>query len=69
MAKRRCRLAAKKTSRSRSRSTQKALGLDLATLSKDLRSRYKIKDSVKGVVITGVEAVPTPPKNGSAPAT
>ncbi len=35
--------------------TQKALGLDLATLSKDLRSRYKIKDSVKGVVITGVD--------------
>src|SRR5436189_2110861 len=28
--------------------TQKALGLDLATLSKDLRSRYKIKDNVKG---------------------
>jgi serine protease Do len=35
--------------------TQKALGLDLATLSKDLRSRYKIKDSVKGVIITGVD--------------
>src|ERR1700761_4044934 len=35
--------------------TQKALGLDLANLSKDLRSRYKIKDSVKGVLITGVE--------------
>ena len=35
--------------------TQKALGLDLATLSKDLRARYKIKDSVKGVVITGVD--------------
>jgi serine protease Do len=35
--------------------TQKALGLDLATLSKDLRTRYKIKDSVKGVVITGVD--------------
>jgi len=35
--------------------TQKALGLDLATLSKDLRGRYKIKDSVKGVLITGVE--------------
>src|SRR5580704_15204100 len=32
--------------------TQKALGLDLATLSKDLRTRYKIKDSVKGVIIT-----------------
>jgi serine protease Do len=35
--------------------TQKALGLDLATLSKDLRSRYKIKDSVKGVIVTGVD--------------
>jgi serine protease Do len=35
--------------------TQKALGLDLATLNKDLRTRYKIKDSVKGVVITGVD--------------
>jgi serine protease Do len=35
--------------------TQKALGLDLATLSKDLRTKYKIKDSVKGVIITGVD--------------
>jgi serine protease Do len=35
--------------------TQKALGLDLANLSKDLRSRYKIKDSVKGVIITNVD--------------
>jgi len=35
--------------------TQKALGLDLATLSKDLRAKYKIKDSVKGVLITGVD--------------
>src|SRR6202051_2294726 len=35
--------------------TQKALGLELATLSKDLRSRYKIKDSVKGVIITNVD--------------
>ena len=35
--------------------TQKALGLDLATLSKDLRTRYKIKDTVKGVIITGVD--------------
>ena len=35
--------------------TQKALGLDLANLSKDLRSRYKIKDTVKGVVVTGVD--------------
>ncbi len=36
--------------------TQKALGLDLASLSKDLRGRYKIKDTVKGVLITGVDA-------------
>src|SRR6195256_5737352 len=35
--------------------TQKALGLDLATLSKVLRGKYKIKDSVKGVIITGVD--------------
>jgi serine protease Do len=35
--------------------TQKALGLDLAVLSKDLRTRFKIKESVKGVVITGVD--------------
>ena len=35
--------------------TQKALGLDLAALSKDLRSKYRIKDSVKGVLITGVD--------------
>ena len=35
--------------------TQKALGLDLATLSKDLRGKYKIKDSVKGVIITNVD--------------
>jgi serine protease Do len=35
--------------------TQKALGLDLAGLSKDLRTRYKIKDSVKGVIITNVD--------------
>ena len=35
--------------------TQKALGLDLATLSKDLRARYRIKDSVKGVVIVNVD--------------
>src|ERR1700712_1190373 len=36
--------------------TQKALGLDLAGMSKDLRTRYKIKDSVKGVVITSVDS-------------
>ncbi len=35
--------------------TQKALGLDLATLNKDLRTKYKIKDNVKGVVIVSVD--------------
>jgi serine protease Do len=35
--------------------TQKALGLDLAALTANLRTRYKVKESVKGVVITSVE--------------
>ena len=35
---------------------QKSLGLDLANISEDLRKRFKIKDSVKGVVITNVES-------------
>ena len=34
---------------------QKALGLELSDMSDDLRKKYKIKDSVKGVVITGVD--------------
>jgi serine protease Do len=35
--------------------TQKALGLDLAALSPQLRTKYKVKDTVKGVVITSTE--------------
>ena len=35
--------------------TQKALGLDLAGLTKELRGKYKIKDSVKGVLVTSVD--------------
>jgi len=35
---------------------KKTLGLDLSNLTDDLRRRFKIKDSVKGVVITGVDA-------------
>ena len=35
--------------------TQKALGLDLAGLSEELRAKYKIKDSVKGVLVTSVD--------------
>jgi serine protease Do len=35
---------------------QKALGLNLAGMNDDLRKKFKIKDSVKGVVIIAVEA-------------
>jgi serine protease Do len=35
---------------------KKTLGIELANMSDDLRRRYKIKDGVKGVVITGVDA-------------
>jgi serine protease Do len=35
---------------------KKALGIELANISDELRKRYKIKDTVKGVVITGVDA-------------
>jgi serine protease Do len=34
---------------------QKSLGLQLAGISDELRKKYKIKDTVKGVVITGVD--------------
>jgi serine protease Do len=35
---------------------KKALGLDLANLTADSRKKFKIKDKVKGVLITGVDA-------------
>ena len=35
---------------------KKTLGIELANLSDDLRKRYKIKDGVKGIVITGIDA-------------
>jgi serine protease Do len=35
---------------------QKALGLNLANMTDDLRKKYKIKDNVKGVVITDIDA-------------
>jgi serine protease Do len=35
---------------------KKTLGIELANLSDDLRKRYKIKDTVKGVVITGIDS-------------
>ena len=34
---------------------QKTLGLELSNLSDDLRKKYKIRDNVKGVLITGVD--------------
>ena len=34
---------------------KKALGLDLANLTDDLRKKHNIKEKVKGVVITGVD--------------
>jgi serine protease Do len=39
---------------------QKTLGLNLANMTDELRKRYKIKETVKGIVITGVD--------GSSPA-
>ncbi|MCC6776047.1 MAG: DegQ family serine endoprotease [Hyphomicrobiales bacterium] len=35
---------------------KKTLGIELSSLSDDLRKRYKIKDNVKGIVIVGVDA-------------
>jgi serine protease Do len=51
-------LAAKKDAAPEEKTAvKKALGLDLANLSPDLRKKHKIKDKVKtGVVITGVDA-------------
>jgi serine protease Do len=34
---------------------QKTLGLELSNLSDDLRKKYKIRDTIKGVVITGID--------------
>ena len=35
---------------------QKSLGLQLSNMTDEMRKKYKIKDSIKGVVITGVDA-------------
>jgi serine protease Do len=35
---------------------QKTLGLELASLSDDLRKKFKVRDNVKGVIVTGVDA-------------
>jgi serine protease Do len=40
---------------------QKTLGLELSSLSDDLRKKFKVRDNVKGVIVTGVD-----PNVGSA---
>jgi serine protease Do len=35
---------------------QKTLGLELSSLSDDLRKKFKIRDNIKGVVVTDVDA-------------
>jgi len=42
---------------------QKTLGLELSSLSDDLRKKFKIRDNVKGVVVTGID----PSVDNSAP--
>ena len=36
-------------------SVQKSLGMEFSVMTDELRKRYKIKDSIKGVVITGID--------------
>jgi serine protease Do len=48
---------------------KKALGLDLANISDDLRKKYKIKDSVRGVVITAVEPTSSAAEKQLSPGT
>ena len=45
---------------------QKTLGLELSSLSDDVRSKFKIGDSVKGVVVTGVDSVDRDVRSGQA---
>jgi serine protease Do len=35
---------------------QKTLGLELSALSDDLRKKFKVRDNVKGVLVTAVDA-------------
>jgi serine protease Do len=49
-------LTTKKDAPEEKSTVKKALGLDLGNLTAELRKKYKIKDAVKGVVITGVDA-------------
>ena len=44
---------------------KKTLGIDLSNMNDDLRKKYKIKDSVKGVVILASMRIRRPPRSGS----
>jgi len=48
---------------------QKTLGLELSRLSDDLRKKFRIRDNIKGVVVTGVDAsvAAAPPDKRLAP--
>ncbi len=48
---------------------QKTLGLELSSLSDDLRKKFKVRDNVKGVLVTGVDAnvAAAPPDKRLAP--
>jgi serine protease Do len=48
--------AKKETAPEQKSVVQKTLGLELSSLSDDLRKKFKIRDNVKGVVVTGVDA-------------
>jgi serine protease Do len=47
--------AKKETAPEQKSTVQKTLGLELSSLSDDLRKKFKIRDSVKGVVVTGID--------------
>ena len=49
-------LAPKKNGAEEKTVVKRALGLDLANLTDELRKKHKIKDKVKGVLITGIDA-------------
>lgn len=43
---------------------KKALGIEMAAMSEDLRKRFKIKSEISGVVITDVDRASPPPTRG-----
>jgi len=60
-------LTPKKNESEEKTATKKVLGLDLANLTDELRKKHNIKDNVKGVLITGVDANSTAAEKRLAP--